>query len=139
MFNLTVDTAHTFYVGEQGWLVHNTGPCDELINLLDQKAIDHVLEGSVKIGKDGKPIYSGGHRPGTGFPGKSEFPSGWADDKITDAISGALTDPKARWTMQDHGNWLIIRWVDGVKVQTVLNPKTGRIVSGFPSNLPKNK
>lgn len=23
MFNLTVDEAHTFYVGEQGWLVHN--------------------------------------------------------------------------------------------------------------------
>ncbi len=24
MFNLTVDEAHTFYVGEKGWLVHNT-------------------------------------------------------------------------------------------------------------------
>lgn len=23
MFNLTVDTAHTFYVGQDGWLVHN--------------------------------------------------------------------------------------------------------------------
>ncbi|WP_424949461.1 hypothetical protein [Deinococcus sp.] len=23
MFNLTVDEAHTFYVGENGWLVHN--------------------------------------------------------------------------------------------------------------------
>ena len=26
MFNLTVDEAHTFYVGENGWLVHNCGP-----------------------------------------------------------------------------------------------------------------
>ena len=25
MFNLTVEEAHTFYVGEQGWLVHNAG------------------------------------------------------------------------------------------------------------------
>lgn len=25
MFNLTVDEAHTFYVGKQGWLVHNAG------------------------------------------------------------------------------------------------------------------
>ena len=24
MYNLTVDTAHTFFVGEQGWSVHNT-------------------------------------------------------------------------------------------------------------------
>ena len=23
MFNLTVETAHTFYVGQDGWLVHN--------------------------------------------------------------------------------------------------------------------
>ena len=28
MYNLTVDTAHTFFVGEQGWLVHNADPCD---------------------------------------------------------------------------------------------------------------
>ncbi|WP_343216600.1 hypothetical protein [Deinococcus aestuarii] len=26
MFNLTVDEAHTFYVGTQGWLVHNCTP-----------------------------------------------------------------------------------------------------------------
>lgn len=25
MFNLTVDEAHTFYVGQNGWLVHNAG------------------------------------------------------------------------------------------------------------------
>jgi hypothetical protein len=24
MYNLTVDDAHTFFVGEQAWLVHNT-------------------------------------------------------------------------------------------------------------------
>ena len=27
MFNLTVDTAHTFYVGDKGWLVHNGDGC----------------------------------------------------------------------------------------------------------------
>ncbi|WP_425557438.1 polymorphic toxin-type HINT domain-containing protein [Deinococcus aluminii] len=27
VFNLTVSEAHTFYVGTQGWLVHNAGPC----------------------------------------------------------------------------------------------------------------
>ena len=30
MFNLTVDTAHTFYIGQNGWLVHNCGLYDEL-------------------------------------------------------------------------------------------------------------
>ena len=27
MYNLTVETAHTFFVGQQRWLVHNAGPC----------------------------------------------------------------------------------------------------------------
>ena len=27
MYNLTVEVAHTFFVGEGEWLVHNTGPC----------------------------------------------------------------------------------------------------------------
>ncbi len=28
MYNLTVATAHTFYVGTGQWLVHNAGACD---------------------------------------------------------------------------------------------------------------
>jgi len=31
MYNLTVDVAHTFFVGEQQWLVHNAGPCPSLL------------------------------------------------------------------------------------------------------------
>jgi hypothetical protein len=27
MYNLTVETAHTFFVGDGQWLVHNAGPC----------------------------------------------------------------------------------------------------------------
>lgn len=34
MFNLTVDEAHTFYVGEQGWLVHNTN-CPSVRSVAD--------------------------------------------------------------------------------------------------------
>ncbi|AXH00905.1 hypothetical protein DVJ83_17490 (plasmid) [Deinococcus wulumuqiensis] len=57
MFNLTVDEAHTFYVGTNGWLVHNTGLCgpswkagqdiahfnkhgDEIANALGLKSYD---------------------------------------------------------------------------------------------------
>jgi YD repeat-containing protein len=40
MFNLTVDTAHTFYVGSQGWLVHNaTNPIRSEIPLPQQHHI----------------------------------------------------------------------------------------------------
>ena len=46
MFNLTVETAHTFYVGTQGWLAHNAGA-----------PIHHVCTNKnfVKPGADGTP------------------------------------------------------------------------------------
>lgn len=30
MYNLTVDVAHTFFVGNGQWLVHNAGPCGNI-------------------------------------------------------------------------------------------------------------
>ncbi len=31
MYNLTVDEAHTYFVGDGKWLVHNGSPCDRLV------------------------------------------------------------------------------------------------------------
>jgi Pretoxin HINT domain len=83
MYNLTVDVAHTYFVGEQGWLVHNTcnplkGPAKTEPTLpksliAEEKGITiehyyhsgdhgpahaHVTGGGpeVKIGPNGKPI-----------------------------------------------------------------------------------
>ncbi|MFC6593121.1 hypothetical protein ACFP81_15010 [Deinococcus lacus] len=54
MFNLTVATAHTFFVGGQGWLVHNEDeqekPC------LDERFWKPLLEGDTT--KNGA---TGGH------------------------------------------------------------------------------
>ena len=38
MFNLTVDEAHTFYVGQDGWLVHNAGGSPVLPTATDLRA-----------------------------------------------------------------------------------------------------
>lgn len=38
MYNLTVDTAHTFFVGEGEWLVHNTNP-NCLIHFFDSRQL----------------------------------------------------------------------------------------------------
>ena len=43
----------------------------------DQRATTHILDGDAT---------GGGHAPGTGVPGKSEFPAGWSRDRIMDAI-----------------------------------------------------
>jgi hypothetical protein len=40
----------------------------------------------------------GGHRSGTGNPGKSEFPKSWSDDKIIHEISDIATDPTVKAT-----------------------------------------
>ena len=35
----------------------------------------------------------GNHRPGANIPGKDEFPSGWTDDEIMDAVDAVLARP----------------------------------------------
>ncbi|MEP7285985.1 MAG: hypothetical protein ABI947_09475 [Chloroflexota bacterium] len=54
MYNLTVDKAHTFFVGGQRWLVHNVNPVCE-ISKLDE---DWAQKGAhIKVRVDnGKPI-----------------------------------------------------------------------------------
>jgi hypothetical protein len=47
MFNLTVDEAHTFFVGEQDWLVHNTN-----LNCFD---VDEDIRAFTRWGDDGGP------------------------------------------------------------------------------------
>lgn len=58
------------------------------VSVLDQKATTHILDG------DGPT--SGGHRFGTGIPGKSEFPQNWSDQKIANVISDIATDPQVQ-------------------------------------------
>jgi filamentous hemagglutinin len=51
MFNLTVDEAHTFYVGEKGWLVHN---CNEYTTLFPRgvgAASGEVPKGYVPVSR----------------------------------------------------------------------------------------
>ena len=46
----------------------------------------YILDG------DGK---GGGHGPGRGTPKKSEFPSGWSDDRMIDAIMDVANDERS--------------------------------------------
>ena len=131
MFNLTVDEAHTFYVGTNGWLVHN-GDCGEkyVTDLVDAKGKGHILDGDAT---------GGGHRPGTGIPGKSEFPPGWSDDQILHEITDVLTDPKSVWTKPDKRGYITTTGTrNGIDIQVVYDTNKGRIVSGYPTNVPRN-
>jgi hypothetical protein len=84
----------------------------------------HILDG------DGT---GGGHRPGTGKPGKTEFPASWDEAKIVDAIVGVARRPDQK---PEHQQWND-RWVargtrDDVGIVAVL-ARDGRIWTSWPT------
>ena len=107
------------------------GSAAEDLSLLDKKAATHILDG------DGRT--SGGHRYGTGTPGKSEFPQSWDDQKIKNTISDIATDPSVTWSKPDaRGYTSATAKRDGVEVKVIYDNKNNRIVTAYPINLPKN-
>jgi len=102
-------------------------------SLLDPQGEKHILDG------DG-PNAGGGHRHGTGKPGKSEFPANWSDDKIKGEVSDVATDPGSARTTQPNGRINVQGTRDGVDITVIVEPSSrgGRIVTGFPTNTPRN-
>jgi RHS repeat-associated protein len=103
-------------------------------NLVDDKGATHILDG------DG-PDKGGGHRAGTGKPGKSEFPAGWTDEKILGEVSDVATSPDSTHTIGNGGRTISTGTRGGIDITTVtepVGPKGGRIVTGFPTNVPRN-
>lgn len=61
---------------------------------VEQERRRHILEGDVT---------GGGHRSGTGRPGKSEFPPSWMDDQIIRAAMDVAAQPDLPPTLQGNG------------------------------------
>ena len=59
------------------FVASSSNSSSDSVNLADDDATKHILDGD----KDG-----GGHGPGRGVPGKSEFPSGWTDEEVMEGI-----------------------------------------------------
>jgi hypothetical protein len=125
VYNFEVEQAHDYFVSGLGVLVHNT--CDK-VDLTDAKGRNHILEG------DGT---GGGHGPGRGVPGKSEFPSRMSDADVFHHISDVATDPLAFREIQPNGRTRVEGTRDGIDIRVILEPN-GRIVTGFPTNVPRN-
>jgi EndoU nuclease-like protein len=106
---------------------------EDAVDLTTPAARRHILEGEARP----NGTFAGGHRPGTGFPGKSEFPSGWSDDRIIHEISDVATDP-ASTAVQQGSRTIVTGKRGGVTIRVVIDNNTGRIVTGYPTNLPRN-
>ncbi|NEQ42449.1 MAG: EndoU domain-containing protein [Leptolyngbya sp. SIOISBB] len=101
----------------------------------------HIFEGDES---------GGGHRAGTGIPGKTEFPESWSDRKILDNIEDIATDPSSthqqisgrpgalRTRRGDPVRWKAEGTRDGVDITVIYEPAGEGIITGYPTNLPAN-
>ncbi|SDD14292.1 EndoU domain-containing protein [Glycomyces harbinensis] len=87
--------------------------------------LHHVVNGD-----DDNPE-KGGHAFGTGRPGKSEFPEGWDDEDISEALAAVAERPSKVNPDLTGRNFIAEGIHRGVTVQAVVRPD-GSIEAGWP-------
>ena len=105
---------------------------DDLVDLASPARRTHILDGEVTPNGS----FGGGHRPGTGFPGKSEFPAGWSDDQIMHHISDVATDPLSTVRPGRGGDIFMQGTRDSVDIEVLI--RNGEIWTGYPTSVPRN-
>jgi hypothetical protein len=89
----------------------------------------HILDGDAR---------GGGHRPGTGIPHKSEFPRGWSDNKIIEAIEDVANDPASARRVGADGRTVVTGQRQGVDLRVVIERDGRSIITGYPTNTPRD-
>lgn len=114
--------------------IRTVGDIERFNAYADEDSWTHILEGE----ENGQ----GGHRAGTGNPGKSEFPATWDDAKIKENILSVATDPKSSAKLQTNGRYLLSGTRDGVNIKVVVEgpsqPDYGRVVTAYPTSTARN-
>ena len=105
---------------------------DCFVDLSEPARREHIL--------DGEPNGSGGHRSGTGRPGKSEFPPDWSDDEVMHHASDVATDPASSRQTQSNVRVKVEGTRKGVDIRVILGrpSENGRIITAFPTNTSPN-
>lgn len=102
---------------------------DEFVNLASQARTTHILQGDA----------TGGGHLWPGGAGKSPFPQSWSGDRIMHEISDIATDPAAwRSGVPQGGRTILTGTRDGVDIRVVVDTRTGEIITGYPTNVPRN-
>jgi hypothetical protein len=82
----------------------------------------HILDGD---------RWGGGHRHGTGRPGKTEFPSGWDNQKIIGHVRDVARAPDDPPVFQANRRWRMHGQREDVGINVIVQPD-GRIWSAWP-------
>lgn len=114
---------------ESGWRApevrgHPDLPPVDSIKLTDDRA-RHILDG------DGPGTPGGGHRSGTGRPGKTEFPAMWPDDKIVATIRDIARNPAQADWQEFNRRWRVSGEREHVRVTAIVRPD-GTIWAAWP-------
>jgi hypothetical protein len=110
-------------------MVRATNSVDDLVDLSTPARRTHILDGDA----------TGGGHLWPGQPGKTPFPQSWSGDRIMHEISDIATDPVACQNGVRQGPRTVLTGsVDGVDIRVIVNTQTGEIITGYPTNLPRN-
>ena len=100
---------------------HPDRPPPDSLHVAPERA-RHILDGD---------RWGGGHRHGTGRPGKTEFPSGWDDEKIIGHVLDVACNPDDPPVFQANRRWRVHGQREDVGI-TVIVQLDGRIWSAWP-------
>jgi hypothetical protein len=92
----------------------------------------HILDGDAT---------GGGHGPGRGVSGKSEFPATLTDDEIIDGMEAIANDSGSypgRAIPVSGGKQVIRGKIKGIETAVVVDPAKRQVVTGYPLNVPRN-
>jgi hypothetical protein len=92
----------------------------------------HILEGDAT---------GGGHGPGRGISGKSEFPTSLTDDEIIAGVELIANDPASYpggVIPTNPGHFKIAGQIKGVKTTVIVDPAAGAVITAWPEGVPRN-
>jgi len=116
----TSQSADTHHRSAWDSIAGSIRPPLDAIRLLPERAA-HILDGDAT---------GGGHRHGTGSPGRTEFPAGWNDDTIIDRVLSVARSPDSV-ELQRNGRWKVMGDRDGVRLDVIVMAD-GRIWTAYP-------
>ncbi|MEP7337337.1 MAG: DUF6861 domain-containing protein [Acidobacteriota bacterium] len=91
----------------------------------------HILDGDAT---------GGGHGPGRGTPGKSEFPGSLTDDQVIAGVEAIANDP-AKYPggkIPTSGRVKLSGEINGVKTTVIVEPAGEGVITAWPEGMPRN-
>src|SRR5690606_29630286 len=98
--------------------------------LASSRRTTHILTGDA----------TGGGHLFPGSAGKSPFPQNWSAERIMHEISDVATDPLSSFAKGRGGRTIVNGTRDGIDIRVILGSQRegGGIITGFPTNVPRN-